>query len=229
MVSFLLVEDDEALARGIMMVLESEDNQFRYCRNCREARKAVEQEEYDLMLFDINLPDGNGLELCRFIRQRSASVPIIFLTALDTEIDEVAGFQAGADDYITKPFSLAILRERVSAALRRNRAEKNDVIVMGPFQFDFSNQIYKKNNKEILLSRTESKVLYLLVKNKENTMSRELLLDKVWGNEGEFIEENSLSVTVKRLRDKLEDNPKKPSFIQTVYGIGYKLVTPDQK
>lgn len=221
MADILLLEDDLSLANGIVLVLQQEELSFTCCRTVKEAVKFVEDHEFDLYLLDINLPDGSGIEFCRRLRSSDRMEPVIFLTAQDTELDEVSAFQAGGDDYITKPFSLAVLRERVSAALRRGRMRKEDTVKAGPFSVNAANQIFRKNGEELILSKTEQKLLWILVNNVNQVMTREILLDKIWGNEGAYLDENALSVTVKRLRGKIEDNPAKPEYVQTVYGIGY--------
>ena len=168
----------------------------------------------------MNLPDGSGLDLCREVR-RTASVPIIFLTARDAEYDEVAGLEAGADDYIVKPFSLAVLRARVDAALRRaGRPAAGSVIRFGDLQFDFDQQVFTRAGAPLTLSRTEQRLLRLLVCNAGRTLPRALLMARVWDG-GEYVDENTLSVAVRRLRQKLEADPKKPAYLRTVYGIGY--------
>jgi len=157
------------------------------------------------------------------MRQNSA-VPIILLTANDMETDIVAGLESGADDYITKPFSLAVLRARVNAQLRRTALARPEIVEIGDFTFDFGRMEFRKNGRLIGLSRTEQRLLRLLVENRGCTLSRGTLLDRVWADGGEYVDENALSVTVKRLRDKLEDIPSKPRYLKTVYGIGYTWV-----
>lgn len=228
MKNILIVEDDKALAEGIVLVLQQDGLVFSCCHSAKEAGKTLEKGPFDLILLDINLPDGSGLDICRKLRKDGRNDPVIFLTALDTELHEVTGFQAGADDYITKPFSLAVLRERVMTALRRaeryHAADQSPVILKeGPFTVDLEKQIFYMGDEEILLSKTEQKLLITLMKNKNIVLGRETLLEKVWGSEGEFVDENALSVTIKRLRDKLEEDPKSPLYIQTVYGIGYRF------
>lgn len=188
----------------------------------------LETESFDLVLLDINLPDGSGLDICRRLRKEGRNDPVIFLTALDTELHEVTGFQAGADDYITKPFSLAVLRERVMAALRRaeryQSAEDSVTLLKeGPFTADLEKQSFYRGDEEVLLSKTEQKLLITLMRNKNMVLGRETLMEKVWGNDGDFVDENALSVSIKRLRDKLEEDPRNPRYIQTVYGIGYRF------
>ena len=145
---------------------------------------------------------------------------MLFLTANDTEYSEVAALEAGGDDYITKPFSLAVLRARVTAALRRRAPAGSELVEIGPFRFDFARLQFEKQGVELALSRTEQRLLQLLVRNREQVVPRDTLLDQVWDG-GEFVDENTLSVAVRRLRAKLEEDPRRPSYIQTVYGVGY--------
>lgn len=214
----LLLEDDAALAGGIALALRA-FGRIVSCYDLAAARQALAAQRFDLLLLDVNLPDGSGLDLCREVRQ-SSSVPILFLTARDAEYDEVAGLEAGADDYIIKPFSLAVLRARVSAALRRTAAPDTEVFQCGPLTLDFSRQIFLRDGAALTLSRTEQRLLHLFVRNPGRTLSRSLLLERVWDG-GEFVDENTLSVTIRRLRQKLETDPKNPLYLRTVYGIGY--------
>ena len=228
MKNILIVEDDKALAEGIVLVLQQDGFVFRCCHSAKEARKMLETESFDLVLLDINLPDGSGLDICRRLRKEGRNDPVIFLTALDTELHEVTGFQAGADDYITKPFSLAVLRERVMAALRRaeryQSAEDSVTLLKeGPFTADLEKQSFYRGDEEVFLSKTEQKLLITLMRNKNMVLGRETLMEKVWGNDGDYVDENALSVSIKRLRDKLEEDPRNPRYIQTVYGIGYRF------
>ncbi|WP_330656068.1 response regulator transcription factor [Alkaliphilus flagellatus] len=218
------MEDDVALNNGIVLSLKQENYDFTQSFTFKEAEKYLSETEFDLIILDVNLPDGNGFDLCKKIRQYS-STPIIFLTANDMEIDVVTGLELGADDYITKPFSLMILRARVSVLLRRTkRISSDDKIIIGHFVFDFDSMSFYKGNDKIELSKTEQKLLKVLIKNRGTVLTRSSLIDKIWTDDAEYVDENALSVTVKRLRDKLEDNPVKPQYIQTVYGIGYTWV-----
>ena len=148
-------------------------------------------------------------------------MPVILLTANDLELDEVAGLDSGADDYITKPFSLAVLRSRVNAQLRRAGEVKSGELSLPPFRFDFDRMIYRKNGVAIELSRAEQRLLRVLVENRGHAVSRAALVDRVWTDGGDYVDENALTVTVKRLRAKLEDDPAVPVYLKTVYGIGY--------
>ncbi len=210
----LLLEDDEALSRGIVMALETQECNVTLAQTLMQA-KSVLQEPFSLLILDINLPDGSGLELLKELRQRGNRTPAILLTANDLELDEVTGLEAGADDYITKPFSLAVLRARVNAQLRRSNPAQSDHVELEGFVFDFSHMAFSKNGTPIDLSRTEQRLLRLLVENRGRTLPRNLLLERVWDG-GEFVDENALSVAVRRLRTKLGDAP-----IKTVYGVGY--------
>lgn len=207
----LVVEDDRALNQGIALSFGSETVVQAY--GVKEAEELFD-DSIDLVILDINLPDGSGLELCREIR-KSSHVLIIFLTANDMEIDIVTGLESGADDYITKPFSLAVLRARANAVTRR-RLSGGAAVVVGNFSFDFDNMKFLDGDTPVELSKTEQRLLKLFVQNMGQTLSRELLLQRIWSDGAEFVEENALSVTVKRLRQKLPDAP-----IRTVYGIGY--------
>lgn len=211
----LLLEDDEALGRGICMALETPSCTVTHCSTCLQAINILQGMVFDLLILDITLPDGSGLELLRTLRQNGNSTPAILLTANDLELDEVTGLEAGADDYITKPFSLAVLRARVNAQLRRSVPVKQDRIELNGFILDFTRMEFSKEGTIIDLSKTEQRLLRLLVENRGRTLPRELLLEKVWDG-GEFVDENALSVAVRRLRGKLGNAP-----IRTVYGVGY--------
>ncbi len=220
MKKIMVVEDDRALCNGICLALKSEEYAFVPCGTIREAEAELARASCDLIVLDVGLPDGSGLDfLCRL--RRTSSMPVIFLTANDMETDIVAGLESGADDYITKPFSLAVLRARVNAQLRRRETEKQEAVRLDAFVFDFFNMKFWKDGTEIELSKTEQKLLKQLVMNPGITMERGMLVDKIWTDGAEYVDENALSVTIRRLRGKLEDVPGKPRYIKTVYGIGY--------
>ena len=220
MQKILLLEDDITLGSGIRLALQSPSVQITLCRTLAQARAAVAENSYDLLILDINLPDGSGLQLLEQV-WKTSRVPVILLTANDLEVDVVTGLESGADDYITKPFSLAILRARVNAQLRRSIPVKTSCIEIGRFQFDFDRMEFRKDGQAIELSKTEQKLLRILIENRGQTLSRGMLVDKIWTDGAEFVDENALSVTVKRLRSKLEDTPSSPRYLKTVYGIGY--------
>lgn len=217
----LLLEDDAALGQGIRYALENDGVQVELCTALAQAQGILPGRDFDLLILDVNLPDGSGLDLLRDVRRRHSRVPVILLTANDLETDIVVGLESGADDYITKPFSLAVLRARVNAQLRRGTPVRTATVELEGFSFDFEWMEFRKNGQLIELSKTEQRLLRVLTENRGRVLSRETLLERVWPGGGEYVEENALSVTVKRLRDKLEDTPSKPRFLRTVYGIGY--------
>lgn len=220
MQKILLLEDDVALGNGIRLALQGPQVQIVLCRTLAQAQDMIAQGSFDLMILDINLPDGSGLQLLEQVRKRS-DVPVILLTANDMEMDVVTGLESGADDYITKPFSLAILRARVNAQLRRGTSPKTSCIEIDGFRFDFDRMEFRRDGQIIELSKTEQKLLRILIENRGQTLPRATLVDRVWTDGSEYVDENALSVTVKRLRGKLEDNPSNPKYLKTVYGIGY--------
>ena len=220
MQKILLLEDDTTLGNGIRLALQSPSVQIMLCRTLTQARDALAQSSFDLLILDVNLPDGSGLELLEQVR-RTSDVPVILLTANDLEMDVVTGLESGADDYITKPFSLAILRARVNAQLRRGAHRTNSTVELDGFRFDFERMDFRKDGQSMELSKTEQKLLRLLIENRGQTLSRATLIDRIWTDGAEYVDENALSVTVKRLRDKLEDTPSNPRYLKTVYGMGY--------
>jgi len=214
-----IVEDDKGLNSGIALALKNEDYHFVQAYTICEAEQ-FEPDSLDLIILDVNLPDGNGFDFLKKIRQ-NYDVPVIMLTANDMEMDEVRGLQLGADDYITKPFSLMVLRARIENILRRGGRDSKLVFENEKYRFDFDKLFFYKDGQQIELSRTEQKLLKLLVDNRGRNLTRNMLMDAVWTDGADYVDENALSVSIKRLRDKLEDNPAKPEYIQTVYGIGY--------
>lgn len=224
MQNILLLEDDAALGQGIRMALAGPETAVTLCTALADGQRALAEQTFRLLLLDINLPDGSGLELLRQSKAATPGTPVILLTANDLETDEVAGLELGADDYITKPFSLAVLRARVNAQLRRGTPLPSSGMEIGPFSFDFERMELRKNGTPVELSKTEQKLLRLLVENRGQTLERAALVDRIWTDGADYVDENALSVTVKRLRDKLEDTPSRPRFIKTVYGLGYTWV-----
>ena len=215
----LLIEDDQALGRGTALALAGEGREIRVAATLAQGWAALGEGEYALVLLDLNLPDGNGLDFLTALR-RTSGVPVLILTANDLESDQVAGLELGADDYVTKPFSLAVLRARVNAQLRRGTPAPSACYEAEGLSLDFERMEFRRDGQIVELSKTEQKLLRVLVENPGRTVPRETLLDRVWTD----VEENALSVTVKRLRDKLEEMPSKPRLLKTVYGIGYTWV-----
>lgn len=219
MEKLLLVEDDLALGEGVRLALQTEARPVTLCRTLAQARQTLAAEgPFALAILDVNLPDGSGLTFLEEVRGR---LPVLLLTANDLETDIVAGLELGAEDYITKPFSLAVLRARVNAQLRRSGGGAGEVVEVGDFTFDFARMEYRKAGRLVALSKTEQKLLKLLVQNRGTTLTRADLVDRVWTDGAAYVDENALSVTVKRLRDKLEDTPSKPKYLKTIYGVGY--------
>lgn len=222
--SILIVEDDESLAIGLGRAFRSSDIQA-VCRgNIADAEKELKAAQYDLVILDVNLPDGDGFSLLEEIKQEYGCA-VIMLTANDLESDIVAGLENGADDYVTKPFSLAVLRARVHMQLR-NREERtcgsrnDNKYVRDGYVFDFEHMEFYNGEERVELSKTEQKLLRILTANEGMTVVRDTLIDRIWTDGAEYVEENALSVTVKRLRDKLQA----ASYIKTVYGVGYKWI-----
>ena len=222
MEQILIMEDDMALNKGLCKALTTDSRQLISCTDIRSAREQILCSTPSLILLDINLPDGSGLDFLKELKKGSDSIPVILLTANDTDLDIVNGLELGADDYITKPFSLAVLRARVNTQLRKisSATVSNSVITIDDYSFDFSTMEFSIRNKKVELSKTEQKLLRLLIENRGTVMSRSALVDRIWTDGAEYVDENALSVTVKRLRDKL----KAHSYIKTIYGIGYSWV-----
>ena len=173
-----------------------------------------------LILLDVNLPDGNGIDFVREVRAKSQT-PVLLITVNNMELDIVTGLEAGANDYITKPFSLMVLRARVAVWLREREEGKKSRVRIDGFDFDFDRMEFYRDRQAVELSKTEQKLLRLLCENRGATLKRSYLIDSVWQGETEFVDEHALTVAVKRLRDKLEADSKNPDYIKTVYGIGY--------
>ena len=216
----LIVEDDKKLNDGIRLALKNDSYLFYQCRSLKEAREILRMEDMALVLLDVNLPDGNGIDFVKEIRKNS-QVPIILFTVNNMEVDIVTGLDAGANDYITKPFSLMVLRARVAVQLRNKETTARDSVKIDGFEFYFDKMEFFKNGEPVELSKTEQKLLRLLCENRGKVLKREYLIDEVWQGDTEFVDAHALTVAVKRLRDKLEDDVQNPKYIRTVYGIGY--------
>jgi len=216
----LILEDDENLNRGIAFTFEKDGYQAVSANSIKDGKWFMEQHKVDLIILDLGLPDGNGIDFCKEIRAYS-DVPIIMLTVCDLETDEVSGLLAGADDYITKPFSLSILRARVEALLRRTEAESRHIIRSGKYRLDTNLCKFFRGDEEIPISATEYRLLHFLMTNAGQVLSKEQILSSLWDNRGNFVDENTLPVNISRLRAKLEEDPKTPRIIKTIHGIGY--------
>lgn len=225
MEQLLIIEDDIGLNQGLSKALKADDRQIISCPDIKTAKEQLLCWSVSLILLDINLPDGNGLDLLQEIKEKAQDIPVILLTANDTDMDVVDGLERGADDYITKPFSLSVLRARVNTQLRKKiTIHKNTPIHIDHFCFDFGTMTFFVGDAKVELSKTEQKLLHLLVENRGRTMSRGDLVDRIWTDGAEYVDENALSVTIKRLRDKLGAQ----KYIKTVYGIGYSWVKEDE-
>lgn len=215
----LIVEDDEGLNQGIALALQEGGIAFHSAYTLAQAREIWEKEEVDLVILDVNLPDGSGYDLLRQIRRESEK-PVLMLTANDLETDEVTGFSLGADDYITKPFSLMALRARVERTRERMSGSAAVDYQDKRYQFRFQEMVFMADGVEVVLSKTDQKLLRLFTANPGQILSRNRLVDAVWTDGAEYVDENALSVAVNRLRHKLEGK-EKTCPIQTVYGLGY--------
>ena len=216
----LVVDDDREIVESIAIFLQADGYLVRKAYNGLEALDIVMTENVHLIILDIMMPELDGIRATAKLREGS-NVPIILLTAKSEDNDKILGLNIGADDYITKPFSLAVLRARVNTQLRRTAAPQAERVQLDGFTFDFGRMEFSRNGVPVELSKTEQKLLRLLVEHRGQTLTRAALVDRIWTDGAEYVDENALSVTVKRLRDKLEDMPSKPRYIKTVYGLGY--------
>ena len=216
-----LVEDDKEIAKNLSKLLSGEGFTVIHANTQGEAIKLLEENKYNLALVDISLPDGNGFAVCTAIKQQQ-DIPVLFLTASGDEASVVTGLNMGADDYITKPFRPHELIARIGAALRKyGRSPK--VFEGGSLWVNIGAGIVKKNGEEVFLSALEYRLLLIFINNPTSVITRERLLDELWDAAGEFVSNNTLTVYIKRLREKIEDNPAEPKLILTVHGIGYRL------
>lgn len=218
----LLLEDDKLLNDGIKIALNKDGHEVCQCYSVFQAEKFNKEKSFDVMLLDINLPDGSGLDFCKSIRSKGESVPVIFITANDTENDMLLGFANGCDDYIAKPFSISVLCQKIIAILKRTAAGENTS------KLKYKNMLINFDKKQVLindevchLTSTEYKLIEIMAKNRGKALTRNMLLEQIWDIDGNFIDENTLSVHIKRLRSKIEPDAKNPQYIKTVFGIGY--------
>lgn len=223
MTHLLLVEDDLMIISGLKYALETEGYQVDVATTIKEANEYIASNQYNLLVLDINLPDGNGLDLCQEVRAKS-NTPIIFLTASETENNIVIGLELGADDYITKPFRLRELLGRIKAVLRRYQGNQLSVIHVGDLEINLQNATVHKAGKEIILTVIEYRLLLILAQNMNEIVSRQELVSSLFEFGSEYVSDNTLSVYLKRLREKIEDNPAEPVLIETIRKKGYRLV-----
>lgn len=226
MKEILLVEDDRAVALAVIYSLKKEGFNVNHALNLKTARSMV-NDKLDIILLDLMLPDGDGYELCSEIRESGNEVPIIFMTACDEESNIVLGLDLGADDYVTKPVKIRELVSRINAVLRRRglsgvKEQEGNIYESEEIEVFKEAHIVKKQGEEISLTVNEFKLLNLLIDNAPNVLTRNVILEKLWDVEGNYIDANALSVYMKRLREKIEDDSKNPKYIATVRGVGYK-------
>ena len=216
--TILIIEDDTDLQDGLSFSLQAEGYQTRTASTVKEGLRIFHEEGCDLLLLDCNLPDGNGFDLCARIKGER-DIPIFMLTARDTEMDEVKALETGMDDFMSKPFSLAVLKARIKKLLRRDTLQVP--LSSGDIRIDRNTCKVYKNQTEIHCSRTEYQLLLYFVEHAGRVLSKEQILDSVWDSQGNYVDENTVSVNIRRLRSKLEDDPKHPEHLVNVYGIGY--------
>lgn len=224
MTKILLVEDDESIRLGLRYYLEQESYQVLENSTVKEAIRTVEDDpEIDLILLDLNLPDGNGFDLFRTIKEKH-DIPVIFLTANDLEVSIVMGLDMGADDYITKPFKARELISRMKAVLRRTKGKQNsNVIQIRDLVIDLEQAKVLKNGVDVMLTALEYKILLILALNPNTVFTREKILADIWDVNEAYVNDNTLTVYIKRIREKIEDDPMYPKIILTVRGVGYKV------
>lgn len=214
----LVVEDDMIIGGGVKHFLERKGYATVHALDLSQAREILKT-GFDLILLDINLPDGSGLDFCR---ELDSNIPVIFLTANDTEENMIEGFRYGCDDYIAKPFSTEILYQRIAAVLRRSqKSSQNEVFMYKNLSVDFPRMLVTVSGSPVKLSATEYKLLEMLIRNKGQVLTRSRILEKIWDCNENYIDENTLNVHIRRLRKKIESDPKNPEFIITVFGVGY--------
>lgn len=217
----LLLEDDRSLNRGISFKLKREGYKVFTAFSINEAKELFLNYKTDLIISDIGLPDGDGFEFCEYVRGIS-DVHIIMLTALDQEVDIVTGYEVGTDDYITKPFSLIVLISKVNAIMKRigNSVNGNCIYCEG-LSYSYVDSKLKKEDNEIMLSKNEGKLLRYLMEHSCQTVTKEQLIEALWDIDGNYVDENTIAVNIRRLRQKVEEDPSSPKFIKNIRGIGY--------
>ena len=220
MTEILLVEDEESVNRGIEFTLTKEGYQMETAGTIRQAEEILKRINPKMVICDINLPDGSGLDLIREIR-KSSMAHIICLTAMDTEMDQVIGYEAGADDYVTKPFSLSVLVLKVNAFFRRRKKDTPLLIESGGMIVNLAEMTARKDGREISFTKNEWKMLKLFLEHPRQILSKNQILEWLFDSEGEFVDENTVAVNIRRLREKIETDSSHPEYIRNVRGLGY--------
>ena len=218
--NILLIEDEENLNRGISLKLQKEGYAV-FSANCAsEGLKLFRDNTIDLVICDIGLPDGSGLEICANIRQQS-DVLFLFLTALDTEVDVITGYEMGADDYVTKPFSMSVLISKISAMLKRAEKATSNIVQTGKLTFYIDEKRVVKDDKAIPITPTDWKLLMAFIEHPHYILSRKQLLERLWDSNADYVDDNAVAVNIRRLREKIEPDPSNPVYIKNVRGLGY--------
>ena len=220
--NILIVEDDKSILANLKSLLENEGYSVFTADGQNKAQEILLENQIDLILLDITLKDGNGFAFCTYVKEKFTHIPIIFLTALDDEASVVTGFSLGADDYISKPFRSGELLARIYRIIKKQSGETQVKIQNVTINLDTA-QVFK-DGKEIFLSSLEYKILLILIRRPGTLISREQLLSEIWDLAGNFVNDNTLTVYVKRLREKIEDDSQNPKIIKTVRGLGYKVI-----
>nr|WP_296078336.1 response regulator transcription factor [uncultured Ruminococcus sp.] len=217
-----LLEDDEAIGIGLKYSLENEGYTVTISTSVKSAFEIINKEKFALYILDLTLPDGSGYDVCKKIKT-IGDFPVIFLTAYDDEVNVVMGLELGADDYISKPFRVKELIARIKSVLRRYNRESKGIIKIGNVLINTNKATVFKNGQEVILTAMEYKLFLILLNNRGNILSRNKLLEYIWDVEGDFVNDNTLTVYIKRLRDKIEDDPSAPMIIKTIRGLGYVI------
>ena len=221
MIKILIIEDDVTIVKNLSELLRQEGFDTDSVLNCKEAENKIETKQFDLVLLDVLLPDGNGFSLCNRIKNVT-DCPVIFLTASADEFSVVTGLDIGADDYIEKPYRPRELISRIKSVLRRT-GKSQSILTLGNVSVDMDKGIVTKNGKDIFLSALEYRLFLVFLNNPGVTLTRNKLLSEIWDIAGDFVNDNTLTVYIKRLREKVEDDIQNPKIILTVRGLGYKL------
>ena len=221
--NIFLLEDDEAIGIGLKYSLENEGYTITRTRSFAEAESIIEKQTFALYILDINLPDGSGYDICRKVKEKG-DFPVIFLTAYDDEVNVVMGLDIGADDYITKPFRVRELVARIKSVMRRCGKDKAEPTVkLGNVSVNLNEARVTKDNEDVILTAMEYRLLLTFINNRGKVLSRNKLLEEIWDVDGDFVNDNTLTVYIKRLRDKIERDPASPTIIKTVRGLGYVI------
>lgn len=220
--TILLVEDDKAIVENLVEILKREGYRVENAKGQQEALELLPLFSFDLCLLDISLSEGNGFALCRAIKDKEPDLPVIFLTASGDEYSVVAGFDMGADDYVKKPFRPMELLSRIKNVLRRS-GKAQSVVEIRHLSVDTVKGTVRKSGEEVFLSALEYRLLLVFLSHKGMVLSRSKLLEEIWDAAGDFVSDNTLTVYIKRLREKIEEDPQNPEIIKTVRGLGYKV------